>query len=93
MIPTVFPAARYSCVSRLVSVLFPAPGGPVNPMRQARPSRGCYAASNASKPGRRFSTMLTTRASAAARPAVKSPSSFSCAGVSAGWGTIVVTIA
>ena len=32
-------------------MLFPAPGGPVMPMRRARPSRACSAPSSRSKPG------------------------------------------
>ena len=37
---------------RVTSVLFPAPGGPVIPMRRACPSFGCSAPSSASQPSR-----------------------------------------
>jgi len=50
--PTLNPASRYARVRRFVRVLFPAPGGPVIPMRLARPTRGCSAASSVSNPGR-----------------------------------------
>src|SRR4051812_30602282 len=53
-------------------VLLPAPGGPVSPTRLARPVRGCSALRISSNPSRWFSTMLTTRASAAGFPASKS---------------------
>ena len=58
--------------SHVVSVLLPAPGGPVIPMRCARPMCRCIAASSTSLPARWFSTMLTARASAAFLPAPKS---------------------
>src|SRR4051812_4845366 len=53
-------------------VLLPAPGGPVSPTRLARPVRGCRPPRISSNPSRWFSTMLTTRASAAGFPASKS---------------------
>ncbi len=53
-------------------VLLPAPGGPVSPIRRARPVRGCSDASICSNPSRWFSTMLTTRAKAAGFAALKS---------------------
>jgi hypothetical protein len=46
--PTVRPARRQCSASASTSVLLPAPGGPVMPMRRARPScakkRACSAA-------------------------------------------------
>src|SRR5688572_18451847 len=53
-------------------VLLPAPGGPVKPIRFARPVRGCNDPRICSNPSRWFSTMLTTRASAAGFAALKS---------------------
>src|SRR3954469_4087013 len=53
-------------------VLLPAPGGPVSPTRRARPVRACRPPRISSNPSRWFSTMLTTRASAAGFPALKS---------------------
>src|SRR3954463_4605687 len=53
-------------------VLLPAPGGPVSPTRRARPVRACRPPRISSNPSRWFSTMLTTRASAAGFPASKS---------------------
>jgi hypothetical protein len=50
----------------------PAPGGPVSPIRRARPVRAWREPSISSNPSRWFSTMLTTRASAADFPALKS---------------------
>ena len=47
-IPTVNPCARYARARHIVIELFPAPGGPVMPMRRAWPSRGCSAPSNRS---------------------------------------------
>src|SRR5215210_5387487 len=55
-------------------VLLPAPGGPVNPIRRALPVRGWSEPRISSKSGRWFSTMLTTRASAAGLRASKSSS-------------------
>ena len=78
--PTVNPFLRYSSARRVVIVLLPAPGGPVIPIRRARPRSGCNAARSWAAPGRRFSTMLIARASAEDRRAAKSSSSFACAG-------------
>jgi len=66
-------------VSSAVIVLFPAPGGPVMPIRLACPCFECRLPSISSMPGRWFSTMLTARASAAVLPRWKSPSSLSVA--------------
>ena len=70
--PTESPAERYAAAMRAVSVLLPAPGGPVMPMRRPRPMRACRVASSASNPGRWFSTMDTMRARAGFLPAAKS---------------------
>src|SRR5437588_11990074 len=65
--PTESPCPRYCWMSRSVSVLLPAPGGPVMPIRRAAPraSRGCAWLSTRSKPSRWFSTRVIARASAA----------------------------
>src|SRR5690606_37605562 len=73
--PTVSPRARSAVISAETSVDFPAPGGPVMPMRRARPSRACSAWSSARAPGRSFSTIEIARASAGLLPALKSSSS------------------
>src|SRR3989440_4349680 len=54
-------------LSRWVSVLLPAPGGPVMPTRRATPraSRACAWLNTRSKPSRWFSTSVIARASAA----------------------------
>src|ERR671922_586883 len=54
-------------MSRSVSVLLPAPGGPVMPTRRAAPrtSRACAWLNTRSKPSRWFSTSVIARASAA----------------------------
>jgi len=70
--PTVRPASRKRFTRSAVIVLLPAPGGPVRPMRLARPVRAWRDPSSSSNPSRWFSTMLTTRASAAGFPALKS---------------------
>src|SRR5688500_3633396 len=75
--PTLRPASRYVFTSSAVMVLLPAPGGPVSPIRRARPVRECSDERICSKPSRWFSTMLTTRARAADFPASKPASSFS----------------
>src|SRR5688572_19716622 len=59
---------------RSTTVDFPAPGGPVIPMRRARPSVRCTPESRRSNPGRAFSTTEIARASAAVLPAVRSAS-------------------
>src|SRR4051812_36522416 len=74
MTPTDIPASRKLFTRSAVMVLLPAPGGPVRPMRRARPVLGCNPPRICSKPSRWFSTMLTTRASAAGLPALKSSS-------------------
>src|SRR5690242_13139811 len=65
--PTESPWARYSWISRSVSVLFPAPGGPVMPTRRAAPRarRACAWLNTRSKPSRWFSTSVIARANAA----------------------------
>src|SRR2546428_10732534 len=65
--PTPSPCARNCWISRSVSVLLPAPGGPVMPMRRVPPwpRRACTWDSRRSKPSRWFSTRLIARASAA----------------------------
>src|SRR3990170_2490804 len=75
MTPTRSPASRKLFTNRAVIVLLPAPGGPVIPIRLARPVREWSDERICSKPSRWFSTMLTTRASAAGLPASKSASS------------------
>src|SRR5205823_5145092 len=54
-------------ISRSVSVLLPAPGGPVMPTRRAAPraSAACAWLSTCSKPSRWFSTSVIARANAA----------------------------
>ncbi len=52
----------------------PRPGGPVTPMRRARPSERWTPASSRSNPGRPFSTTEIARASATVLPAVRSAS-------------------
>src|SRR5688572_669336 len=73
MTATLRPRSRYARTSCSVSVLFPAPGGPVIPVRCAppRPSRPCSCDSTSSKPGRWFSTRLIARARAAVSPRSK----------------------
>src|SRR5687768_1541294 len=74
-------------------VLFPAPGGPVRPIRRARPRLGCIAPSSASEPGRWFSTMLIARASAAFRPVRKSARRASCTSALVARRGLVVLVA
>src|SRR5919106_3775992 len=61
-------------IRRSTRVDFPAPGGPVTPMRRALPSERWTPASNRSNPGRPFSTTEIARASAAVLPAARSAS-------------------
>src|SRR5262249_42965584 len=68
--PTVFCCARKRRASSLTSVLLPAPGGPVTPMRHARPTRGYTAASAAAKRGSPFSAHEIMRDSALRSPRV-----------------------
>src|SRR6266568_1135805 len=63
--PTESAWARNCWMSRSVSVLLPAPGGPVIPMRRAPPNRVCACDRTRSNPSRWFSTRLIARASAA----------------------------
>src|SRR5690242_450115 len=66
---TRWPLWRYAVISRSTSVDLPAPGGPVMPIRRARPTDRWTCASSCSKPGRPFSTTEIARASAAVLPA------------------------
>ena len=57
-------AARTSAIRAATSVDFPDPGGPVIPTRCARPADGYSRRSAASATGVRFSTAVSSRASA-----------------------------
>src|SRR5436309_878189 len=67
--PTVLPPRRSDAVQTSTSVLLPTPGGPVTPIRYARPARGCSARSTAWPSGSPSSTNEMSRASACVDPA------------------------
>src|ERR1700735_5462924 len=71
----------------MTSVLFPAPGAPVRPIRRARPVAPWRAANSEADCAPRFSTLLMTRASATGFLAAKSSSRRPCAGLAALIGT------
>src|SRR4051812_23460589 len=77
MTPTLSPESRKCLTTKAVMLLFPAPGGPVSPIRRAWPVFECSDPRISSNPGRWFSTMLTTRANAASLPAWNSARSAS----------------
>ena len=68
-IATSSPASRQTRASAAARVDFPAPGGPVIPVRWARRPRAATSASRSRNPGRRSSTTEMARASAARSPA------------------------
>src|SRR5258705_9804792 len=68
-IATVFFFSRSCFASALTSVLFPAPGGPVTPTRQALPVFAWTAETAAGKRGSPFSAQETSRAIAPLSPA------------------------
>ena len=69
--PTVRPRARHASAYLSVSVLFPAPGGPVKPIRNASPTPAWMAWRISSKPGPWFSIQVSPRARARRSPAAK----------------------
>ena len=66
--PTERPDCRISAMSRSTSVLFPAPGGPVTPMRYARPVRGKIRRISSAAAGASSSMSEIARATARASP-------------------------
>src|ERR1051326_1640372 len=69
--PTVHFCARNLFAISLTSVLFPAPGGPVTPVRHARPTRAYRRPRASAKRGSEFSAHEITRATAFLSPARK----------------------
>ena len=69
--PTERPAARTRSIREATSVDFPEPGGPVMPTRCARPACGYSRRMAASATGVRFSTAVSSRASARRSPATR----------------------
>src|SRR5690606_30540032 len=71
----VSPSLRQEWTSCSERVDLPAPGGPVIPIRRARPRRGWISVRSRSNPDRPFSTIDTARATAGTFPARSSLSS------------------